>query len=73
MGRSLRIHGLPGVEMESTPMRAEGESFVGEVEVPTTGGAAWFGEAVFAGPNGGTYTLTTPPEVAPEPKKTVQR
>jgi PhoPQ-activated pathogenicity-related protein len=58
---------------ESTPMRAEGDAWVGEVEVPATGGAAWFGEAVFTGPNGGTYTLTTTPEVAPEPKKTVQR
>ena len=47
-------------------MKADGEAFVGEVEVPDKGGVAWFCEAVFAGP-AGSYTLSTPPHVAPEP------
>jgi PhoPQ-activated pathogenicity-related protein len=48
---------------ESAPMRAEEEGYVGELTVPDQGGIAWFAEAVFNGPNG-TYTLSTPPQVA---------
>jgi PhoPQ-activated pathogenicity-related protein len=54
---------------ESIPMKAEGSRFTADVTEPEKGGIAWFCEAVFAGP-GGSYTLTTPPQVAPEPGST---
>jgi PhoPQ-activated pathogenicity-related protein len=52
---------------ESTPMKEDGGSYVGEVSVPDKGGVAWFGELEFAGPSG-PYNLSTPAHVAPEPR-----
>ena len=37
---------------ESSPMKAESDSFTAEVTEPEQGGIAWFCEAVFAGPIG---------------------
>jgi PhoPQ-activated pathogenicity-related protein len=56
---------------ESSPMKADGDSYVGEVQVPDKGGVAWFGELVFPGPGthgvgGGAFTLCTPSQVAPD-------
>jgi PhoPQ-activated pathogenicity-related protein len=72
IARSLSMD-FRDAKWESAPMRSEGDSFIGDVEVPGTGGVAWFGEAVFTGPHGGTFTLTTTPQVAPEPKKSARR
>jgi PhoPQ-activated pathogenicity-related protein len=51
---------------ESSPMRTDGEAFVGDVSVPQKGSVAWFGELVFAGP-AGPYVLSTPSHIAPNP------
>jgi PhoPQ-activated pathogenicity-related protein len=55
-----------GSKWESTPMKADGDGYGGEVTVPEKGGVAWFGELVFPGPMG-NYTLSTPCRVAPDP------
>jgi PhoPQ-activated pathogenicity-related protein len=54
---------------ESSPMRADGDAYVADITVPETGGIAWFCEAVFTGPSG-SYTLSTPSHVAPDPSST---
>ena len=51
---------------ESSPMRAEGDAYAGEVTVPQKGSVAWFGELVFAGP-AGPFSLSTPSHIAPDP------
>ena len=48
-------------------MHPDGDGFVAEVTVPSTGGLGWFCEAVFTG-SSGSYTLSTPPGIAPEPR-----
>ena len=55
-----------GSKWESSPMKADGESYVGEVSVPEKGGVAWFGELAFPG-SMGSFTLSTPSQVAPNP------
>jgi PhoPQ-activated pathogenicity-related protein len=50
------------VRWEMTPLRENGNAYVGEVEVPATGGVAIFTEAEFER-GGKPFTLSTPSEV----------
>ncbi len=47
-------------------MKLDGDAYVGQVTVPDKGSVAWFGELVFSGPTG-TYELSTPSQIAPNP------
>lgn len=51
---------------EAAPMNADGDAYTGEVTVPQKGSVAWFAELVFAG-TAGTFTLSTPSHIAPNP------